>query len=95
MTEIPRIVGASFVLHGVMKIVWNDNYAAVVDLRPVLARGNMFSDLNSPACFDAFAIGEHGHALVWKDRQGQDIDFGSGSLRKRAEAQAELHRLAG
>jgi len=95
MTEIPRIVHAEVVMHGVMKIGWNDGYAGVVDLRPVLARGNMFEFLQTPANFNAFSVGEHGHALIWIDQQGRDVDLGSGSLRKRAETQAELHRLAG
>lgn len=95
MTSIPRIVTADTVMHGVLKIVWNDGYAGVVDLRPVLARGNMFSHLNELANFKTFSIGEHGHALIWSDALGQELDLGSGSLRKRAETQAELHRLAG
>ncbi|MBI1867470.1 MAG: DUF2442 domain-containing protein [Methylocystis sp.] len=95
MTEIPRIVTADLVIHGVLKIVWNDGYVGVVDLRPVIARDNMFDRLSDPANFRTFAIGEYGHALIWRDAQGQDLDLGSGSLRKRAETQAELHRLAG
>lgn len=95
MSEIPRIVAAELVLQGVLKIEWNDSYAGVVDLRPVIARGGMFDLLKTPAHFNAFTIGEHGHALVWRNLTGAEIDFGSGSLRKRAETQAELHRLAG
>ena len=95
MTEIPRIVAADVVLQGVLKIEWDDRYVGIADLRPVIARGGMFDHLKSPAQFGGFSIGEHGHALVWLNAQGREIDIGSGSLRKRAETQAELHRLAG
>ena len=95
MSEIPRIVAAEIIMQGVLKIEWNDQFEGVVDLRPVIARGGMFDHLKAPAQFRVFEIGEHGHALIWRNSAGQEIDFGSGSLRKCAETQAELHRLAG
>jgi Protein of unknown function (DUF2442) len=93
MNKIPRIAAAEIIIHGVLKIEWNDSYVGVVDLRPVIARGDMFDHLKTPAHFNEFTIGEHGHALVWRNTAGVEIDFGSGSLRKRAETQTELHHL--
>ena len=95
MSEIPRIVAAEIIMQGVLKIGWNDQFEGAVDLRPVIARGGMFDHLKSPTHFHNFEIGEHGHALIWRNSAGGEIDFGSGWLRKRAETQAELHRLAG
>ena len=95
MTEIPRLVSVEHVLHGVVKIEWKDVYQGIVDLRPVLDRDGVFSLLKRPEDFRAFSIGEHGHALIWIDDNGREIDIGSDSLRRRAETQTELHRLAG
>jgi hypothetical protein len=32
--------------------------------------------------------------IVWLDDEGEEVDFGSDSLRRRAERQAEILRLA-
>jgi uncharacterized protein DUF2442 len=95
MTEIARIVSAEPVIQGVLKIEWNDGYVGVVDLRPVIARGKIFTYLQNSDNFRKFRVGEYGHAIVWTNDKGEDIDFGAGSLRQRAEKQAELHRVAG
>jgi hypothetical protein len=42
---LPRMVSVSPVIHGVLKIVWNDGYEGVVDLRPLLAKGKIFTHL--------------------------------------------------
>ncbi len=95
MTEIPRIVATEPVIHGVLKIKWDDGYVGIVDLRPVIARGKIFTYLQKPENFEKLRIGEHGHGIVWINENGEEIDFGSDSLRQRAEKQAELHRVAG
>ena len=95
MTEIPRIVSAEPVIHGVLKIEWNDGYVGVVDLRPVISRGKIFTYLQSAENFPKFSIGEYGHAIAWTNEKGEVIDLGTDSLRQRAEKQAELHRVAG
>lgn len=95
MTEIVRIAAAEAVLFGVVKVSWQDGYEAVVDLRPVIDHGDMFAFLRaSPKCFDAVRVGEGGHSIYWLDDAGDEIDFGTDSLRKRAERQAELLRVA-
>ena len=95
MTEIPRIVSAEAVIQGVLKVRWDDGYTAVVDLRPVIARGGLLSFLQDPDTFRQVAVGEHGHAVLWMTDKGEEIDLGSDSLRQRAERQAELHLRAG
>ncbi len=68
MSEIPRIVSAEPVIHGVLKIQWNDGYAGVVDLRPVIERGAVFTYLEDPNRFQQVRVGEHGHspASIWR-----------------------------
>lgn len=95
MNEIPRIVSAEAVIHGILKIEWNDGYVGVVDLWPVISRGKIFAYLQDAENFQNFRIGEYGHALIWISDKGEEIDLGAGSLRQRAEKQAELHRQAG
>lgn len=95
MNEIVRMKLVEPVLHGVVKIEWMDGYAAVVDLRPVLAKGEVFEFLRaSPERFQSVRLGEYGHSIFWMDDEGDEIDFGSDSLRQRAERQAELLRHA-
>jgi hypothetical protein len=95
MNDIPRIISAEVVIHGILKIEWNDGYVGVVDLWPAISRGKIFEYLQDAESFRNFQVGEYGHALVWTNRKGEEIDFGAASLRQRAEKQSELHRQAG
>lgn len=95
MTDIIAMQSAEPVMFGVVKIVWNDGFAGIVDLRPPLARGEMFEFLRtSHDRFDALKLEEHGHKIFWLDDHGDEVDFGSDSLRQRAERQAGLLHLA-
>jgi hypothetical protein len=91
MSEILPITSVEPVLYGVVKITWADGYKALVDLRPVIAKGEAFAFLRSgPERFDTVKLAEFGHAIYWLDNDGDEIDFGSDSLRRRAERQAEI-----
>ncbi|HUZ91660.1 MAG TPA: DUF2442 domain-containing protein [Methylocella sp.] len=95
MSEIIRMTSVEPILYGVVKITWLDGYEAVVDLRPVIAEGDVFAFLRgSPERFSAVKLAEFGHAICWLDNDGDEIDFGSDSLRRRAERQAEILHLA-
>jgi hypothetical protein len=95
MNEIVRMKSVEAVLYGVVKIAWMDGYEAIVDLRPVISEGEMFEFLRrSPDRFDRVKLSEFGHSIVWLDDEGDEIDFGSDSLRRRAERQAAILRLA-
>jgi hypothetical protein len=95
MTDIIAMHSAEPVIFGVVKIVWKDGFAGIVDLRPLLAKGEMFEFLRvNPARFDDLRLEDHGHKIFWIDDQGDEIDFGSESLRQRAERQASLLHLA-
>ena len=45
MSEIVRMRSIEPVLFGVVKIVWLDGFEAIVDLRPVIAEGELFAFL--------------------------------------------------
>jgi hypothetical protein len=94
MKKLPRIVTAEPVIHGVLKLVFIDGYEGVVDLRPIIAQGRILTWLQSPENFRQVKLEEFGHHVFWIDDQGQEIDFGADSLRRDAEKQAELHKLA-
>jgi hypothetical protein len=95
MSEIIRMKSVEPVLHGVAKIVWLDGYQAIVDLRPFIAEGDIFEPLRgSHGLFNSVKLAEFGHAIYWLDNDGDEIDFGSDQLRRRAERQAEILRLA-
>ncbi|MGO9743596.1 MAG: DUF2442 domain-containing protein [Roseiarcus sp.] len=93
MKKLPCITLAEPVIHGVLKIRFDDGYEGVVDLRPLIAKGKVFSWLETPAHFAAVRVDEFGHSLSWLDGQGYTIDLSADSLRRDAERQAEVHRL--
>jgi hypothetical protein len=95
MSEILRMRSIEPVLFGVVKIVWLDGFEAIVDLRPVIAEGELFAFLReAPERFGAVALDEFGHSMRWIDAEGDEVDFGSDALRRRAQRQAEILRLA-
>lgn len=93
MKSLPRILSAEVVIHGVLKIVWRDGYEGVVDLRPAIDRGRIFTYLQDAANFRKLKVDEHGHSIGWLNDAGEEIDFGADNLRAKAENQAKLHKL--
>jgi len=95
MSEIVGMKSVEPVLFGVLKIEWRDGYAAVVDLRPIILEGDLFEFMRAaPDRFDGVHLAEYGLTIYWIDDDGDEIDFGSDALRKRAKRQAEILRLA-
>jgi hypothetical protein len=94
MKKLPRIVSAQPVIHGVLKIIWNDGYEGVVDLRPTIARGRIFTYLHKPKNFAKVQVSEYGHSIEWINDKGEQIDFGADTLRTKAENQARLNEVA-
>ena len=92
--KLPRIVSATPVIHGVLKIVWNDGYEGVVDLRPTIARGKIFTYLQNAKNFAQVRVSEYGHSIEWINDKGEEIDFGADTLRSKAENQARLNEVA-
>ena len=93
MKILPRILKVEAVIHGVVKLVWNDGYEGIVDLRPVISDGDIFEYLRSPDNFNNVKTDEYGHCIVWLDEKGREIDFGADRLREKAEDQARLIKL--
>jgi hypothetical protein len=95
MTDIIAMTAAEPVLNGVVKVEWADGFVAVVDLRPVFERGDLFDFLRrDPDRFATLRLDEFGRYLYWLDDEGDEIELGADSLRRRAERQAEILRLA-
>jgi hypothetical protein len=92
--KLPRILSAQPVIHGVLKISWNDGYDGVVDLRPTIARGKIFAHLQNPKNFAKVRVSEYGHSIEWTNEKGEEIDFGADTLRSKAENQARLNEVA-
>jgi hypothetical protein len=82
------------VIHGVLKIIWNDGYEGIVDLRPTIARGKIFTHLQNARNFSKVRVSEFGHSVEWTDADGDQIDFAADTLRTKAENQARLNEVA-
>jgi hypothetical protein len=97
--KLPRIKSAEPVIRGVLKIVFLDGYARVVDLRPLIAKSKVSTWvkvstwLQDPGHFAALRVEEYGHAISWIDSNGYEIDLGADSRRRDCERQAEIHKL--
>src|SRR5262245_51482047 len=59
--KLPRIKTAKPVIHGVLKLVFTDGYEGVVDLRPIIARGRIFTWLQRRKNFQKVQLEEYGH----------------------------------
>ena len=81
-------------IHGVLKLTWDDGYEGLVDLRPLIAHGKIFTYLQSSENFSKVNLDEYGHCILWVNDDGYEIDFGADNLREKAENQAELIRIA-
>ena len=88
-----RIVSVEPIIHGVLKLVWTDGYEGVVDIRPTIARGRIFTHLQDPRAFAKVQLEEFGHWIYWLNDKGEQIDFGADGLREAAEKQAQIHTL--
>lgn len=95
MPDIPHVTSVEPVIHGVLKLTWDDGYEGVVDLRPIIMRGKGLAFLQNPQNFSKVKLGEYGRSIGWIDDKGEKMDFGSLSLRQRTERQTELHFQAG
>jgi hypothetical protein len=90
MRKLSCIVNAQPVIHGVLKVAFDDGYVGV---RPLIAKGKVFSWLSAPSHFAAVKVDEFGHSVSWLDDEGYVIDLSADSLRHDAERRAEIHRL--
>ena len=89
MSDILRVTAAEAVVPGVLKLAWNDGYEGIVDLRGVIADGEIFEPIRNPEEFRRVRIAAYGHSIYWLD-EDDGIDFGCDRLREIAEEQAAL-----
>jgi hypothetical protein len=93
MSDLPRIKTAEPIIPGVLKLVFQDGYEGVVDLRPLLSKGGVFKALQGPARFAQVRVDEFGHSVGWVDNDGYEVDLSADGLRRDCERQAEIHKL--
>jgi hypothetical protein len=93
MSDLPRIKTAEPIIPGVLKLVFLDGYEGVVDLRPLLSKGGVFSALQDPARFAQVKVDDFGHSVGWIGDGGYEIDLSADGLRRDCERQAEIHKL--
>jgi hypothetical protein len=93
MSNLPRINIADPIIPGVLKLVFQDGYEGVVDLRPLLLKGGVFSALQDPVRFAQVKVDDFGHSIGWTDNDGYEIDLSADGLRRDCERQAEIHKL--
>jgi hypothetical protein len=90
MSNLPRITTAEAVLPGVLKLVWNDGYEGIVDLRGKIAHGEIFEHIRNPENFKNVRVSSYGHSIYWGEENNEEADFGADRLREIAEEQAAL-----
>jgi Protein of unknown function (DUF2442) len=95
VSDILRITAAEPIIHGVLKLSWSDGYEGVVDLRGIIAEGEVFEHIRNPENFSEVRVADYGHSIYWLDKDGDEIDFGCDRLRQLAEEQAALLARAG
>lgn len=95
MSDMLHIVAAEPVLHGVLKLTWDDGYEGIVDLRGVIAEGDIFEHIRNSDNFKNVRVETYGHSIYWGEEGDEEVDFGCDRLREMAEGQAALLARAG
>jgi len=90
MSDMLRITAAEAVLHGVLKVSWNDGYEGIIDLRGIIAEGEIFAHIRNPANFKNVRVESYGHSIYWGSEDDEEVDFGCDRLREIAEEQAAM-----
>ena len=90
MSEFLRIAVAEAMFHGVLKVTWNDGYQGVVDLRGLIAEGDIFEHIRDPANFARVRVESYGQLIYWGSEGAEEVDFGCDRLREIAEQQASV-----
>src|SRR5207248_647305 len=90
MSDILRITAAEAVLPGVLKLAWNDGYEGIIDLRGIIAEGEIFEHLRNPESFGKVRVERYGHSIYWGEEGNEEVDFGCDRLREIAQEQASV-----
>jgi hypothetical protein len=90
MSDMLRITAAEAVMHGVLQLAWSDGYEGIVDLRGIMAEGELFEHIRSPENFKNVRVESYGHSIYWGSEDDEEVDFGCDRLREIAEEQAAM-----
>jgi hypothetical protein len=90
MSDILHITAVEAVLPGVLKLAWSDGYEGIVDLRGVIAEGQIFEHIRDSQNFRKVRLESFGHSIYWGKEGDEEVDFGCDRLREMAEEQAAL-----
>jgi hypothetical protein len=90
----PLVVEAEAVILDVIKLVFDDGYEAILDLRPQMEKGN-WKNLSGWKEFETVQVEEFGSHMFWTNVAGHSIELPADWLRHAAERQEELRREAG
>ena len=90
MSDVLRVTAAEAVLPGVLKVTWNDGYQGIVDLRGLIAEGEVFTHIRDPENFKNVQVDSYGHSIYWGEEGDEEVDFGCDRLREMAKEQAAL-----
>ncbi|HEX2255973.1 MAG TPA: hypothetical protein VHG92_04575 [Afifellaceae bacterium] len=77
-------------MDGVLKIGWDDGHEGVVELRGIIAEGDLFEHIRNPVNFKEVRLESYGHSIYWGEEGDEIVDFGCDRLRELAEEQAAL-----
>ena len=76
MKKLPHILEAQPVIHGVLKVAFDDGYEGVVDLWPLhRQRGRSFPGLACRRISSPSESTSSGHSISWLDDEGYRIDL--------------------
>jgi hypothetical protein len=90
----PLVVEAEAVILGVIKLVFDDGYEAILDLRPQIEK-EIGKSLAGWKDFATAQVKESGGHIFWTDITGYPIELPADRLRHAAEKQEKLRREAG
>jgi hypothetical protein len=85
----PLIDSVEPVMFGVIRLVFDDGYEAVLDLRPLMTR-TIWKNVRTKEDFFAVEIEEYGHHLSWPAGNGL-AELPADGLRRNCEHQEKLH----
>jgi hypothetical protein len=90
----PLVVEADAVILGVIKLVFDDGYEAILDLRPQMEKA-LWRNMSGWEDFENVQVEEIGSHVFWTDCTGYPIELPADSLRHAAQRQEKLRREAG
>lgn len=86
--DILHITSVEPMRYGVLRLAWDDGYQGDVDLRELIAEGEIFEHIRNPENFRQVQLESYGHHIYWGEEGEEIVDLGCDGLRELAEEQA-------